>query len=89
MCGNATKDDHYAVKSILFFRTHTSAFILKYCENSAIDQGEWGGPGSCASRLCECDQTLSKCLRSFYCPRKRAVCTTSPWRLLQNFIMEI
>ncbi|KAG4075541.1 hypothetical protein HA402_003366 [Bradysia odoriphaga] len=55
----------------------------------AIDQGEWGGPGSCASRLCECDQTLSKCLRRFYCPRKRAVCTSSPWRLLQNVIMEI
>ncbi|KAJ6637929.1 Group 10 secretory phospholipase A2 [Pseudolycoriella hygida] len=55
----------------------------------AIDQGEWGGPGSCATRLCECDQALSKCLRRFYCPRKRAVCTSSPLRLLQNVLMEI
>uniref|UniRef100_A0A182JWP8 Phospholipase A2 n=1 Tax=Anopheles christyi TaxID=43041 RepID=A0A182JWP8_9DIPT len=53
----------------------------------AIDHGEWGGPGSCASRLCHCDLSLSKCLRRYYCPRKRNVCTTSPWRLLQNLVM--
>lgn len=54
----------------------------------AIDHGEWGGPGSCAARLCECDRVLSKCLRRFYCPQKRNVCTSSPWRLLQNFVMD-
>ncbi|ETN59206.1 hypothetical protein AND_009199 [Anopheles darlingi] len=53
----------------------------------AIDHGEWGGPGSCASRLCHCDLSLSKCLRRYYCPRKRNVCTTSPLRLLQNLVM--
>ncbi|XP_065093447.1 uncharacterized protein LOC135714105 [Ochlerotatus camptorhynchus] len=53
----------------------------------AIDHGEWGGPNSCASRLCHCDLSLSKCLRRYHCPRKRNVCTTSPLRLLQNLIM--
>ncbi|XP_053670284.1 uncharacterized protein LOC128720630 [Anopheles nili] len=53
----------------------------------AIDHGEWGGPGSCASRLCHCDLSLSKCLRRYYCPRKRNVCTSSPLRLLQNLVM--
>lgn len=69
-------------------------FFLKLCVilNKfvfiAIDHGEWGGPRSCASRLCECDRLLSKCLRRYLCPRKRAVCTTSSWRLFQNFIMD-
>ncbi|XP_053691387.1 uncharacterized protein LOC128739910 [Sabethes cyaneus] len=53
----------------------------------AVDHGEWGGPQSCASRLCHCDLSLSKCLRRYHCPRKRNVCTTSPLRLLQNLVM--
>ncbi|XP_058821537.1 uncharacterized protein LOC131683516 [Topomyia yanbarensis] len=53
----------------------------------AVDHGEWGGPNSCASRLCHCDLSLSKCLRRYHCPRKRNVCTTSPLRLLQNLVM--
>lgn len=52
----------------------------------AIDHGEWGGPDSCAARLCQCDQRLSRCLRRFYCPRKRAVCRSSRSRRLQNLI---
>ncbi|XP_055611583.1 uncharacterized protein LOC129758142 isoform X2 [Uranotaenia lowii] len=53
----------------------------------AVDHGEWGGPNSCAARLCHCDLSLSKCLRRYHCPRKRNVCTTSPLRLLQNLVM--
>ncbi|KAL1395281.1 hypothetical protein pipiens_011370 [Culex pipiens pipiens] len=53
----------------------------------AVDHGEWGGPDSCAARLCHCDLSLSKCLRRYHCPRKRNVCTTSPLRLLQNLVM--
>lgn len=56
---------------------------------TAINNGEWGGPGSCSFQLCECDRALSNCLRRFYCPRKRAVCESSPLRLLQNILMDI
>ncbi|XP_068156597.1 uncharacterized protein [Drosophila tropicalis] len=52
----------------------------------AIDHGEWGGPESCAARLCQCDLQLSRCLRRFYCPRRRAVCHSSRSRRLQNLI---
>ncbi|XP_055323235.1 uncharacterized protein LOC129578532 [Sitodiplosis mosellana] len=55
----------------------------------AVDHGEWGGPSSCAATLCECDRALSNCLRRFYCPRKRAVCASSPLRLLQNILMDV
>ncbi|XP_075213599.1 basic phospholipase A2 2-like [Lycorma delicatula] len=44
------------------------------------------GP-SCGQRLCECDRKLAECLRSLPCPRSKAVCTSSPWRLLQNILM--
>lgn len=54
---------------------------------AAMDNGEWGGPGSCATRLCQCDLALSKCLRHYYCPKKRPVCVSSPFRLLQNLVM--
>ena len=53
----------------------------------ALDHGEWGGPHSCASRLCKCDLALSKCMRRYHCPKKRPVCTSSPFRLLQNLVM--
>ncbi|KAG5670756.1 hypothetical protein PVAND_000997 [Polypedilum vanderplanki] len=53
----------------------------------ALDNGEWGGVNSCATKLCECDRALSKCLRQYYCPRKRAVCSSNPFRLLQNLVM--
>lgn len=52
----------------------------------AIDHGEWGGPESCAARLCYCDLRLSRCLRQFSCPNRRAVCRSSVARRLQNFI---
>lgn len=54
---------------------------------SLADNGEWGGPNSCATRLCECDRALAKCLRHYYCPRKRAICKSNPFRLLQNLVM--
>ncbi|XP_004523492.1 uncharacterized protein LOC101456156 [Ceratitis capitata] len=53
----------------------------------AIDHGEFGGPGSCAARLCQCDLKLSRCLRRFTCPRRRAVCFSSRARRLQNFLL--
>ncbi|KAJ8920360.1 hypothetical protein NQ315_005224 [Exocentrus adspersus] len=53
----------------------------------AIDHGEYGGPGSCASRLCECDRILSECLSHYPCPSTRALCRSSPLRLLQNAFM--
>ncbi|KAL7729380.1 hypothetical protein ACLKA6_008946 [Drosophila palustris] len=52
----------------------------------AIDHGEWGGPDSCAARLCQCDLRLSRCLRKFYCPNRRAICHSSRSRRLQNLI---
>ncbi|CAH0553903.1 unnamed protein product [Brassicogethes aeneus] len=53
----------------------------------AIDHDGYGGPGSCASRLCECDRVLSECLSRFPCPNSRAFCRTAPLRLLQNALM--
>ncbi|XP_063931738.1 phospholipase A2 A2-actitoxin-Ucs2a [Zophobas morio] len=55
-----------------------------YC---AIPPDQIGGPGSCAQRLCECDKLLSECLSKYPCPSKRAVCRSSPWRLIQNAFM--
>ncbi|XP_037948548.1 uncharacterized protein LOC119680009 [Teleopsis dalmanni] len=52
----------------------------------AIDHGEWGGPQSCASRLCYCDLRLTRCLKQFTCPRRRAVCRSSTARQLQNLL---
>ncbi|XP_054280916.1 basic phospholipase A2 PA-10A isoform X1 [Macrosteles quadrilineatus] len=42
---------------------------------------------SCGQRLCECDRRLAECLSHYPCPRTKAVCTSSPWRLLQNILM--
>lgn len=53
----------------------------------ALDHGEWGGPGSCAHRLCECDKMLSECLSRYPCPSSRALCRSSPLRLFQNALM--
>ncbi|KAI4502803.1 hypothetical protein M0802_001847 [Mischocyttarus mexicanus] len=53
----------------------------------AVEHGKWGGSGSCAQRLCECDRTLAECLRRYPCPTTKAVCTSSPWRLVQNLFM--
>ncbi|KAL7292025.1 hypothetical protein TKK_0014309 [Trichogramma kaykai] len=55
----------------------------------AIEHGDWGSSGSCAQRLCECDRTFAECLRRYRCPRHKAVCTSSPWRLIQNLFMII
>lgn len=53
----------------------------------AIEQDGWGHTGLCAKRLCECDRHLAQCLRRYPCPTTKAVCTSSPWRLLQNIFM--
>ncbi|KNC25908.1 hypothetical protein FF38_03602 [Lucilia cuprina] len=53
----------------------------------AIDHGEWGGPQSCAARLCHCDLRLSRCLRQYACPGRRAVCRSSASRRLQNLLL--
>ncbi|XP_059487478.1 basic phospholipase A2 PA-12A [Neocloeon triangulifer] len=53
----------------------------------AIEHGEWGGGGSCAQMLCECDRQLSICLRRYPCPHTKALCHSSPLRLLQNVFM--
>lgn len=55
----------------------------------AYSHGEFGGPDSCAATLCNCDFQLAMCLRKFKCPEKRALCTNSSIRLLQNYIMNI
>ncbi|KAF5281419.1 hypothetical protein FQR65_LT14715, partial [Abscondita terminalis] len=47
----------------------------------------WGGPGSCAYRICQCDRMLSECLSQYPCPSSRAICRSSPVRLLQNALM--
>ncbi|CAH0582907.1 unnamed protein product [Chrysodeixis includens] len=41
----------------------------------------------CAGRLCECDRQFAMCVRRYRCPRKRALCRSSPIRLLQNLLM--
>ncbi|XP_043464147.1 uncharacterized protein LOC122499733 [Leptopilina heterotoma] len=53
----------------------------------AVEHGKWGGSGSCAQRLCECDRDFAECLSNYPCPTKKAVCTSSPWRLVQNLFM--
>ncbi|XP_046630342.1 uncharacterized protein LOC124310436 [Neodiprion virginianus] len=53
----------------------------------AVEHGEWGGSGSCAQRLCECDRALAECLRRYPCPTTKAMCTSSAWRLVQNLFM--
>ncbi|XP_011136238.2 uncharacterized protein LOC105181277 isoform X1 [Harpegnathos saltator] len=55
----------------------------------AVEHGDWGGSGSCAQRLCECDRSLAECLKRYPCPTTKAVCTSSPWRLVQNLFMII
>ncbi|KAJ0177646.1 hypothetical protein K1T71_006519 [Dendrolimus kikuchii] len=41
----------------------------------------------CAGRLCECDRLFAMCVRRYSCPRHRALCRSSPIRLLQNLLM--
>ncbi|XP_035440995.2 uncharacterized protein LOC118269790 [Spodoptera frugiperda] len=41
----------------------------------------------CAGRLCECDRKFAMCVRRYRCPRRRALCRSSPIRLLQNLLM--
>ncbi|XP_015606190.1 uncharacterized protein LOC107272955 isoform X2 [Cephus cinctus] len=53
----------------------------------AIEHGEWGSSGSCAQRLCECDRSLAECLSRYPCPKTKAMCMSSPWRLVQNLFM--
>ncbi|XP_018051255.1 PREDICTED: neutral phospholipase A2 3 isoform X4 [Atta colombica] len=55
----------------------------------AVKHGSWGGSGACAQRLCECDRLLAVCLKRYPCPTTKAVCTSSPWRLVQNLFMII
>ncbi|XP_078036548.1 uncharacterized protein LOC144469791 [Augochlora pura] len=53
----------------------------------AVEHGSWGGSGSCSQRLCECDRSFAECLKRYPCPTTKAVCTSSPWRLVQNLFM--
>ncbi|CAH2040207.1 unnamed protein product, partial [Iphiclides podalirius] len=41
----------------------------------------------CAARLCECDRQFAMCVKKYSCPRGRALCYSSPLRLLQNLLM--
>ncbi|XP_013137810.1 PREDICTED: uncharacterized protein LOC106102776 [Papilio polytes] len=41
----------------------------------------------CAARLCECDRKFAMCVKRYSCPRGRALCHSSPLRLLQNLLM--
>ncbi|RVE50195.1 hypothetical protein evm_005218 [Chilo suppressalis] len=41
----------------------------------------------CAGRLCECDRQFAMCVKKYSCPRRRALCKSSPIRLLQNLLM--
>ncbi|XP_060802203.1 uncharacterized protein LOC106130128 [Amyelois transitella] len=41
----------------------------------------------CAAKLCECDRKLAMCLKKYACPKRRALCTSSPLRLLQNLLI--
>ncbi|XP_053605811.1 uncharacterized protein LOC128672587 [Plodia interpunctella] len=41
----------------------------------------------CAAKLCECDRKLAMCLQNYSCPKRRALCTSSPLRLLQNLLI--
>ncbi|CAB3235327.1 unnamed protein product [Arctia plantaginis] len=41
----------------------------------------------CAGRLCECDRQFAMCVKRYACPRRRALCRSSPIRLLQNILM--
>ncbi|CAG9787398.1 unnamed protein product [Diatraea saccharalis] len=41
----------------------------------------------CAGRLCECDRRFAMCVKKYSCPRSRALCKSSPIRLLQNLLM--
>lgn len=53
--------------------------------DDVIDAAALGS--SCGQRLCECDRRLAECLSHYPCPHTKAVCTSSPWRLLQNLLM--
>lgn len=86
--GNVIEENLYAVRRFIYFQANWNLkhfFVFSF--TTAIDNGEWGGPGSCPTRLCQCDLALSKCLRHHYCPKKRPVCVSSPFRLLQNLVM--
>lgn len=103
-CGSATRDSLFAVNIKLLNKSPLPrATVFHYVDTTipgpyltslfstyiaAVSHGEWGDANSCAARLCQCDLKLSMCLRKYYCPLKRNVCTASPWRLLQNFIKD-
>ncbi|XP_070503915.1 uncharacterized protein [Chironomus tepperi] len=80
----------YSNANCFFYTEYLVPYLWKCYRGKplcAFDNGEFGGPFSCATKLCECDRALSKCLRHYYCPRKRPVCTSNPFRLLQNLVM--
>ncbi|CAH2234439.1 jg6116 [Pararge aegeria aegeria] len=45
------------------------------------------GVNSCAGQLCECDRRFAMCVKRYTCPRGKALCRSSPLRLLQNILM--
>lgn len=42
---------------------------------------------SCGHQLCECDREFAMCLQKYPCPKTKAVCKSSPFRLFQNLFM--
>ncbi len=82
--------DNFVARNLSNFQEYFVPYLWKCYRGKplcAIDHGEWGSSNSCASRLCECDQALARCLRRYHCPKKRAVCTSNPFRLIQNLAM--
>ncbi|KAJ8955010.1 hypothetical protein NQ318_000442, partial [Aromia moschata] len=65
------------------------AFVFKLFPFAAIEHAEFGGPGSCASKLCECDRVLSECLSRFPCPSSKSFCRSSTLRFLHNVALSI
>ncbi|VVC94290.1 unnamed protein product [Leptidea sinapis] len=41
----------------------------------------------CAGRLCECDRRFAMCVKQYTCPIGRPLCTSSPFRFLQNVLI--
>uniref|UniRef100_A0A1Y1JWS4 Phospholipase A2 n=1 Tax=Photinus pyralis TaxID=7054 RepID=A0A1Y1JWS4_PHOPY len=70
-----------------FIPFYWKCFNNKPICGNAIDNDEWNDAGSCAYKICRCDKMLSECLSKYSCPSSRALCHSSPVRLLQNALM--
>lgn len=84
---NASQRSHENRQYFWFYFCHLES--LHFIILLAKAQGKYGGPESCASRLCKCDQAFAECLRRFPCPSQRRVCRSAPLRYLQNIFMTV